>query len=113
MRAELRRLLQVLDELEARQAGKGMDPNKIDELFRLLLLGESGVIAKYFSDIRETQDWLLLSDVAMALEEGGFFELFPRKKWISSIIRGSWDKALQDALREQSEEAAEAEPAAG
>ena len=109
MRAELRRLIAALDALERPEGGReGIDPNKIDDFFRLILLGENNYIARYLADLRETEDWLVVSDVVMALEKGGFFELFPRKKWVSNLVRGSWDKALREAMESgESEGAAE------
>ena len=107
MRQELRKLIETLDGLEDPKTGKGIDPNKIDDFFRLILLGENNYIARYLSDLKETEEWMVLSDVVLALEQGGFFSLFPRKKWISNMVRGSWDKALQEALSEGEENGAE------
>ena len=97
MRAELKGLIEALDGLEK----EGADGNKIDDFFRLILLGENSYIARYLSDLKETQDWLLFSDVVMALEQARFFEFFPRKKWVVNMVRGSWDRALKDALEEE------------
>lgn len=101
MRGELKRLIEALDGLEDPETGKGLDANKIDDFFRLILLGENNYIARYLSDLKETEDWMVLSDIVLALEEGGFFSLFPRKKWISNMIRGSWDKALKEMAQEE------------
>ena len=103
MRPELKKIIAELDELENGLAATGdrtVAKNKIDDFFRLLLLGENNYIANYLSQLKEGDDWLLFNDVAAALEAGSFFDLFPRKKWVINMVRGSWDKALKEAREE-------------
>lgn len=106
MRPELKKIIAELDELEAGLAAsaasseKSSPKNKIDEFFRLLLLGENTYIANYLAQLKEGDDWLLFNDVTTALEAGGFFDLFPRKKWVINMVKGSWDKAMREAREE-------------
>ena len=103
MRPELKKIIAELDELEDGLAATGdrsAAKNKIDDFFRLLLLGENNYIASYLSQLKEGDDWLLFNDVIAALEAGGFFNLFPRKKWVINMVRGSWDKALKETREE-------------
>ena len=106
MRLELKKIIGELDELEAGLSveDRSSPKNKIDDFFRLLLLGENNYIASYLSELKESDDWLLFNDVVAALEGGGFFDLFPRKKWIIHMVRGSWDKAMREAREEMEQD---------
>ncbi|MBN1808757.1 MAG: hypothetical protein JW909_06780 [Planctomycetes bacterium] len=103
MRPELKKIISELDELEAGLKAAGPESaavNKIDDFFRMLLIGDNNYVASYLSQLKEGDDWILFNDVVAALEAGGFFDVFPKKKWIIHMVRGSWDKALREAREE-------------